>query len=241
MGTFVALSVDGPSAAVASAGLESAWEAIQRVEALMHPTRAGGDLARLHAATPGARVAVHAWTLDLLRQVQGLHRDSRGVFDPCLPEAAGRFGDLVLGDDGTLACEVPLRLDLGGVAKGHAVDRAIAALAAAGCTGALLNAGGDARAWGDRAATLAVGHAGGVQVELRDAALAVSAESATAPPEHRGYYCRAAGYRRAAAVAAVLAPTATLADGLTKCVLFMPEGECAALLARHGARRVQLP
>jgi hypothetical protein len=32
-----------------------------------------------------------------------------------------------------------------------------------------------------------------------------------------------------------------LADALTKCVLFMEAGECAALLARHGARRVQLP
>lgn len=241
MGTFVALSVDGPSAAVASAGLESAWEAIRRVEALMHPTRAGGDLARLHAAGVGERVPVHAWTMALLREVARLYRDSQGVFDPCRPDAAGRYADLQLGDDDTLARRAPLRLDLGGVAKGYAVDRAIEAIAATGCTAARVNAGGDVRLWGGRAETLTVGRTGGVQVALRDAALAVSAESATAPPEHLGYYCRAPGYRRTAAAAAVIAPTATLADALTKCVLFMSAGECAALLARHGARRVQLP
>ena len=41
-------------------------------------------------------------------------------------------------------------IDLGGIAKGHAVDRAIEILAAAGVTQAIVAAGGDSRILGDR-------------------------------------------------------------------------------------------
>lgn len=42
------------------------------------------------------------------------------------------------------------RLDLGGIAKGYAVDRAAELLAAAGVGGAIVNAGGDIRVFGER-------------------------------------------------------------------------------------------
>ncbi|MFO1401545.1 MAG: FAD:protein FMN transferase [Steroidobacteraceae bacterium] len=240
LGTLVALSIDAPDEVVAQRGLEAAWEAIRRVEALMHPARAGSDLARLNAAGAGEAVAIDPWTAALLRTVAALHVESRGAFDPCLPQGGGRFDDLQWRAEAMLLPRVPLRLDLGGIAKGYAVDRAIEALAATGCGAALVNAGGDLRVWGARAEEIEVGRAGGPRLRLADAALAVSAPSAQAPPEHQGFYCRVPGRRRMAHAAAIVAPTATLADALTKCALYMEEAECAALLARHGARRVQL-
>jgi len=44
----------------------------------------------------------------------------------------------------------PLHIDLGGIAKGYAVDRALTALRAAGCRGGLVNAGGDLAVFGHR-------------------------------------------------------------------------------------------
>lgn len=241
LGALIAFSIDAPDARRAHAGLDAAWTAIGRVDALMHPARAGSDLARLNAAAVGEPVDVDPWTVTLLRRVCELHGDSQGVFDPCLPAAPGTLEDLELRDDGSLVRRAALRIDLGGVAKGYAIDRAIEALADAGCSAALLNAGGDLRVWGARADDIEVGRAGGPRLRLADAAFAVSAPSAHAPAEHQGFYCRVPGRQRTAVAAAVLAPTAMLADALTKCVLFMEAEECAALLARHGARRVQLP
>jgi thiamine biosynthesis lipoprotein len=43
-----------------------------------------------------------------------------------------------------------VRVDLGGIAKGHAVDRALAVLQSAGVSRAMVNAGGDTRIVGDR-------------------------------------------------------------------------------------------
>jgi thiamine biosynthesis lipoprotein len=51
----------------------------------------------------------------------------------------------------TVRFEAPgMRINLGGIAKGHAVERAAALLAARGVKHALLNAGGDTRVLGDR-------------------------------------------------------------------------------------------
>jgi thiamine biosynthesis lipoprotein len=144
----------------------------------------------------------------------------------------------------------PAQLDLGGIAKGYAVDCAIDA-ACASLAGTmqedplsyvLVNAGGDMR------------HAGAapVQVALRDpgapartarvwtlanAAIASSAVGGLAP--RSGQVPRIAGVAGspplpASAGASVLAPTCMLADGLTKVVL-ASRAPAHPLLAGHGA------
>lgn len=56
-------------------------------------------------------------------------------------------------DGTTVSAHVPgLRLDLGGIAKGEAVDRIVALLRRHGVASALVNAGGDVRAIGARGA-----------------------------------------------------------------------------------------
>jgi thiamine biosynthesis lipoprotein len=66
-----------------------------------------------------------------------------------------------------------VRLDLGGIGKGYAVDRACSLLARAG--DCLVNAGGDLAAAGGRAWPVGVEtDAGSITLELRSAALATS-------------------------------------------------------------------
>jgi thiamine biosynthesis lipoprotein len=241
MGTLIALSADAPLEAIAMTALEAAWQTILQVEALMHPTRDGSDLALLHATPVGIAIPVHAWTREILQLSQVLHRDSAGVFDPCLPDAAGRFEDLELHANGYVRRRVDLRLDLGGIAKGYAVDRAVAALRLGGCTTGLVNAGGDLRVFGARAELVQLGRGGGDCLRLEEAALAVSQPSTDAPSEHQGYYSRVAGYSLIAASAAVVAETAAVADALAKCALFLPPPQRATLFQRWSAQLLPAP
>ena len=125
----------------------------------------------------------------------------------------------------SVLCHRAVSLDLGGIAKGFAVDRATEALMSAGCLSGLVNAGGDLRVFGPRSQTIFVkGTADARPLELANCALAVSdADAAHRPSEHRGYY--AGGSRKPALTrryAAVVAKEAAIADALTKCVLLCP-------------------
>lgn len=109
-------------------------------------------------------------------------RDSSAVVSPKATGAAARFADVRV-DHGSSTVSLPdcLRLDLGGIGKGYAVDRMAAMLRPSGA--ALVNAGGDIFAVG--AGTEGGGWAIGIEdpldpavllstVILRDQALATS-------------------------------------------------------------------
>jgi thiamine biosynthesis lipoprotein len=154
----------------------------------------GGDPERLSRARCGVAVPVHEHTWRVLAFAQRLNRLSEGIFDPCLPEKPGTVQDLELTWKlaPAVTCQAPLKLDLGGVAKGFAVDRAVKALRAAGCDAGLVNAGGDVRVFGTQAQTILLrGPRGALQaLALSDGAVAVSDQDASPPPGHRGYYAR---------------------------------------------------
>jgi thiamine biosynthesis lipoprotein len=139
---------------------------------------------------------------------------------------------------------VPVALDLGGIAKGHAVDRAVTALRAAGASAGLVNAGGDLRWFGSNAwmpvrvrnptnPTVAVS-----LFEVQDAAVATSADyfrgaigGLVDPRSHR--------LRSLGGSVTVVAPTCALADALTK-VVALDHARAATILARHGAHAFHL-
>jgi thiamine biosynthesis lipoprotein len=149
------------------------------------------------------------------------------VFDPCLPTREGRFGDLELHGEREVRCQAPVELDLGGIAKGYAVDLAVKTLVAAGCHEGVVNLGGDLRAFGIGSHPIAIRHANGylAPFELRERAIAASAlENANRPEEHRGYYTRAEG-APLATFATVVASSAAIADALTKCALYCESEE----------------
>jgi FAD:protein FMN transferase len=240
LGTFVAIDAQALEPGIAERALARAWDAILTVERLMHPHRLGSDLAALNQCVRGASVVVHEWTKEVLELSSELNDASGGVFDPCLSEAPGRLTDLELLAGYAVRPRVPVRIDLGGIAKGYAVDRALAALRSAGCSGGLVNAGGDLAAFGEQAHLIRCGPSSApVLFELRDAALATSdADAPHRPAEHRGYYHgidRGVGARGRVSVTA---PRAALADALTKCALMCEPRSGAALLARFGAQVV---
>jgi len=241
LGTYIAIDAWADTGVQAVAAIESAFAAVAAVDASMHPERAGSTLARINAASPGTRIDVDAGTHHLLELSRRLHALTHGVFDPCLPARPGSLANLELSaapDSPWVICRAPLALDFGGLAKGYAVDRAVEALRERGCHAGLVNAGGDVRLFGERRETVFVRRADGRgrPLALADTALAVSdLDARERPREHRGYYVRGArptGRRR---YAAVLAPTAVLADALTKCLLLCPQAQAQRALAAFGA------
>jgi len=165
--------------------------------------------------------------------------DDVGTSRPIIPGASDTI-QLLPGNQVRFARH-GVTIDLGGIAKGFAVDRAIAALRRHGMPEGLVNAGGDVAAFGSR------GHAVDIrnprqagrpmcQVALRNAALASSAgrfdpvrscdvrdaaviDPATAMPV------------RAVRGATVCARDCIIADALTKVV--MNAGEAATPVLRH--------
>lgn len=243
LGTFVAFEAEARTTQQAADAIDSAAAAVMRVDRLLHPTHPGSDLANINAGAVGAEIHIDRWSFELLQLSQRLHRLSKGVFDPCLPVAAGRLRDLELHAPDSVIVHAPVSLDLGGIAKGFAVDCAIEALRDAGCTSALVNAGGDMRVFGERDFQIACRDAcnGILGLTLRDTALAVSRiDAADRPPEHRGYYRRvqAASDSPTALAAAVYAPSAVMADALTKCALLCSVDACSSLLQQFGATRL---
>jgi len=244
MGTFVAIDASARTEERARRALEAAFGAIWDIERRMHPTRAGSELARINGAAPGEVTAVDASTFRVLKFAQRLHALSDGVFDPCLPQRRGRVSDLELevaaGAGPAVISRAPLGLDFGGIAKGYAIDCAIAALVAGGCEAGLVNAGGDLRIFGARSVPIVLRLADGSfqSLELENGALAVSDLDGQRPRpiEHQGYYRRVAVHTPPRRYAAVVAEDAMTADALTKCVLLAAPKRVSELLADFGAR-----
>lgn len=227
MGTFIAIDAEAGSLGACESGIRAAFAAVAQVEALLHPSRHGSDLAAINAGAPAVPVTVHAWTWYIPALAKRLHRSSNGVFDPCVPASPGRLSELELlhqhgGERPRVVPHCRLNLDLGGIGKGFAVDRGIDALRAAGCHGGLVNAGGDLAVFGARRHDVLCCDARGdcMHLALRDAALATSDVAANArPAEHCGYYNGRDGQQVSSGRVAVTAPSAATAHALTKCLL----------------------
>lgn len=244
LGTLVAIEARARDTDSAIQAVAAGFEAIRGIEARLHPARPGSDLARLNRASAGQRLPVHASTVAMLELCRQLHVLSGGCFEPALP---GRGSVMHWLPTGLRAVLVQRRawVDLGGIAKGYAIDLAVAALRRTGATAGLVNAGGDLRAFGSGGwpVLLRIGATAPQAMELRNCALAASDPAfANRPGEHHGYYpgvrgSRSGRYRSPGAVA-VIAPAAALADALTKIVMFVAPARSARILGRYGARAV---
>ena len=244
MGTLVAIEAWAADSAGAGRAVAAGFAAIRLAEALWHPTRPDSDLADLNRARSGQRVMVNANTVTLLRLSRELCVSSDGRFEPALPRRGSILHWLPVGRRAVLV-QRHAYVDLGGIAKGYAIDLAVAALRRAGANSGLVNAGGDLRAFGRKRwpVLMRLGGQATLALELRDCALAASDATATnRPREHRGYYPGQGSERlQSTGVAAVVAPTAGLADALTKVVMFAAPAMSAQILARFRARTVGGP
>jgi FAD:protein FMN transferase len=233
LGTFVSVCAAADAGGTLERSVAAAFDCFAVVQRLMHPT-SGLDLVAIHAAQLGSPVRVHRWTWDVLSLSAEVNDISEGRFDPCLPERDGCMSDIDLPEPEVVVLRRQIALDLGGIAKGFAVDRAVERLISSGCIAGEVNAGGDVRVFGSQPTPFWLRtHDAMRRIALRDRACAVSDPLARdRPREHRGYYSRVApnGEVNFRSAATVVAPTAAIADALTKCVLLC--GQRDALLKR---------
>jgi FAD:protein FMN transferase len=242
MGSWVAIEACGATSALALTGVERAYAALQLVEKLMHPTRVGSDIARINSAAAGQKLQVHPWSYWCLSICQQLHGQSGGHFDPAIPPGRGSISDLRLTSPDQVTVLQRLYLDLGGIAKGFAVDRAVEALIAAQCITGLVNAGGDLRAFGSAAQQVLLRTSATHQhcVSICNQSLAVSDPAASDHPlEYLECYSRRPIALAATGPIAVIAPTAAIADALTKPLRFLNKEQCAQLLERCESNAVE--
>ena len=219
----------------AEAALAGAWRTLAEVERALSRFIPASDVGRFNDAPAGAEIALGGHAAAVLRAAAALARSSGGLLDVTLGTGGSAAWSLLERAGAALLVKrsSEVRLDLGGIGKGYAVDRAYHALRRVlGPDGACwVNAGGDLRVRGvELPVDLRDEERGGARpfLRLREGALATS---------HFGPAARArlAGAGPAAARhVTVLSPRCLWSDALTKVVALSGRAD-HPLVARHGA------
>jgi thiamine biosynthesis lipoprotein len=181
MGThlaYAAFTTPNVDALHTRVAFKAATEEIQRLEKLMTTWDANSEVSRVNAAAGGEPVAVGQETFDVIRESLHASQISGGAFDitfetlhglwkfdedldPHPPRAADLrarlayvgYGHVKLDPEaGTVRLDdAHVRIGLGGIAKGYAVDRASKVLLEAGLQSFYVQAGGDLYTHGTKA------------------------------------------------------------------------------------------
>ena len=212
----------------ADSALDTAFSRIAQIESSLTRFDPQSEIGRFNDAPAGAVIGIGADAEVVLTAAARLCAASDALFDISL----GTGADAWSCRGRTLhKHRTAVRLDLGGIAKGHAVDAAVATLQAHGASAGWVNAGGDLRVFG--ALTLPIElrdeRTGGVRpfALLEDGAFATSRLA----PMTGGEVDSACNPRHASVACA----ECLWADALTKVVVRSGDAQHAALAA-HGAR-----
>lgn len=258
LGTYVEIAASGDAAGVA---LEAAFGVIEQAASLWSFQDGDSEISRLNRQ-PGRRVDLSRSTVHLLRRARATMRASAGAFDCTVggllvgegalpdhgglaPLPGGEPEDLEIGP-GWGRLRRPVRLTLDGIAKGFAVDLAVAAMRRQGAVCGWVNAGGDLRSFGPHSLPVHRREANGslrAVGGLRDAAMATSAvfgagtRGAECAPGR--IVCRQGA--PAQGVWTVLARSAWRADALAKVAACTPPGQRVAVVQRLGGHLVEDP
>jgi len=253
LGTFVEITAP----AEARMAIDAAFAAVQHVHDRMSFHDERSDLAHLRHAEPGEIVEVDPETVSVLKLAVALHDATHGLFEVGvgrelvrsgflprngivrLSRFSGDTSDIAIVDGTHLHCLRPILIDLGGIAKGHAVDRAVETLAAQGAEHGLVNAGGDLRMFGDKDWQVQLrdaDHSINQQLILRNCAVASSANR----NNRRRYRLKSCGPhygrdRQAVLIdhrITVIAESCVIADAMTKVAMVDPD-LADQLLAPH--------
>jgi FAD:protein FMN transferase len=256
LGTFVEVATVGADSAETS--IEAAFAAIANVHDRLSFHSPHSELTRLNQSR-GAPVSLSPMSRRVLALARAMQLASGGLFNCTvggalvrngnLPDHGGEqaldFGeatDIVL-ERSTVRLARPLRVTLDGIAKGFAIDLAVAALRRHGALAGWVNAGGDLKAFGEIALPVACPDALGRLRSLgglRNAALATSRARDAKDSSFAGRIVSAHGAADCGQWS-VLARSAWRADGLTKVAALAPAGKREELLTRLGGRLLSEP
>jgi thiamine biosynthesis lipoprotein len=245
LGTLVEIGAEGENAAAA---IDAAFDEIGAVHRLMSFHESTSDISRLNRAPLGIPLQVDPRTHEVLAWAERMSVLSGGIFDVTVgarlvaagflpapdaewPSGERSFHDVRLLPDNRVSLRRRVWIDLGGIAKGYAVDRAIDALKQNGVEHGIVNAGGDLRVFGapqpihlrhpeDAGRLLCLG-------ELSNTAIASSSGCFTERSERSDHSDPLVDPRRNAAIRwqqsiTVIAPQCVIADALTKIVRIAP-------------------
>jgi thiamine biosynthesis lipoprotein len=186
LGTFVEIRSAGASPGAVEQAVDAAFAAVAEVHRLMSFHDADSDVSRLNRQAFNHSVAVDPWTYEVLETALALHRQSMGAFDIAVAPALQELGMLPLNEgerdigriaratsgaiellpDNRVRFHHPAtRIDLGGIAKGFAVDRALDVLREQNQSQGLVNAGGDLATFGSFPETVALRNTRSAQVD----------------------------------------------------------------------------
>jgi thiamine biosynthesis lipoprotein len=174
MGTLITVELFHDDPVVARQGVDAVLAEMRRIDNDMSPWIETSELSRLNKQAAKQPVTVSDELFKLVQTSLHFSELTHGAFDITFasvgflydfrkgvrPDDKQRakatelinYHNLLLNEKNhTIAYSKPgVRIDLGGIAKGHAVDRCIELLQAMGINQALVTAGGDSRVIGDR-------------------------------------------------------------------------------------------
>jgi len=174
MGTAVRVELWHDDATAARAAMSAVMDEMHRIDALMSPYKPESELSRINREAAQKPVVISREMFDLILHSIEFSKLSGGAFDITFSSVGYLYDyrEHVKPTDEQIAKALPginyrhlqldakgrtihyarpgVRIDLGGIAKGYAVDNCIAILKGRGITNAIVTAGGDSRLLGDR-------------------------------------------------------------------------------------------
>jgi FAD:protein FMN transferase len=269
MGTMFDIVVYHSSREDGARAAERAMREIERLDRVLSHFKDDSDLSRLNRDGHRGFVTVDSSLYDVVSQSIEWSRRTAGTFDitiaPLLRTWKQAYADgrrpseadveaarRCVGSE-KIELEAPdkirfrsacLAIDLGGIGKGYAVDRAMEVLKADGVTSAMINAGGSSigaigtppgqSGW---AVKIAAKVSGGDTLLLRDMSMSTSQQNPLPFATTAGSFGEILDPRTGApaesrTAIAVVTPSGTTAEALTKALMMMPPDDAKALLAR---------
>lgn len=175
MGTVVEITLVAEEQDTAQKAALQAFQEIKRIEHLMSPWVESSDVSRINRSTGNDEVKVSQETIEVIKKAKEVSTLSEGAFDitvgplvqlwrkarekgvpPNTEDIRGirslvDYKDVMISDSGKIFLRKRgMAIDLGGIAKGYAVDRAFELLKHLGYRNLVVNAGGDLRVGGSK-------------------------------------------------------------------------------------------
>ena len=172
MGTRISVEVEHDDALHAQTCAHRVFEEMARIDQLMSSYRPTSEVSRINQFAGQGEINISPELSRLIEKSLHFSRLSQGAFDISYASIGHRYDyrRRIKPDDQTIDDILPLvdyqdiklnrqeirlehpgmRIDLGGIAKGYAVDRAIAVIGKCNIQNARVSAGGDTRIMGDR-------------------------------------------------------------------------------------------
>ncbi len=253
MGTRIAVELWGDDKKAGEQAIDAVIAEMERIDLAMSTYKPESEVSLVNAQAAKGPVKIGAELFELLSTALDYSRITHGAFDityasvgfmydfrahqkpteqqiqSALPGV--NYKHLVLDEKNSTVqfAQTGMRIDLGGIGKGYAVDRGIAILKARGVTHAIVTAGGDSRIIGDRFGKpwiIGIRHPDDkskviAKIPLEDTAISTSGDYERYFDENGQRYHHIIDPRTGHSAskvrsATVLAPTATRTDGLSK-------------------------